>query len=63
MQGHGLGRLLLADAGIRARNAAWSVGSAGIFVDAKGEEAASFYRAFDFQPCPDEQLRLFLPMW
>jgi GNAT superfamily N-acetyltransferase len=63
LQGQGLGRLLLADAVSRARAAAQSVGSAGIFVDAKDDAAAGFYRAFGFRPCADQPLKLYLPLW
>ncbi len=62
IQGMGLGRLLLVDAILRARAAAQSVGSAGIFVDAKDENIAAFYRKFGFTNCADSPLKLFLPM-
>jgi GNAT superfamily N-acetyltransferase len=63
LQGQGLGRLLLADALNRARGAAQSVGSAGVFVDAKDDEAARFYQRFGFRPCADQPLKLYLPIW
>ncbi len=63
LQGQGLGRLLLADAVERARLAAQAVGSAGIFVDAKNDDAARFYQRFGFRPCGDQPLKLYLPMW
>lgn len=63
LQGQGLGKLLLADAVIRARDAAQTVGSAGIMVDAKGDDAARFYRRYGFRPCGEQALKLFLPMW
>lgn len=63
MQGQGLGRLLLADAINRARAAAQSVGSAGLFVDAKGDGAARFYQRYGFVPAAVEPLKLFLPFW
>jgi len=63
MQGQGLGRLLLVDAITRARNAAQAVGSAGIFVDAKDETAAKFYRHYGFQSCAEQPLKLYLPIW
>lgn len=62
LQAQGLGRLLLADALNRARNAAQSVGSAGVFVDAKDGSAARFYRRFGFLPCADQPLKLYLPL-
>jgi len=63
LQGQGLGRLLLADAITRSRNAALSLGSAGIFVDAKNAAAANFYAKYGFQICKEQPLRLYLPMW
>lgn len=63
LQGQGLGRLLLADAVTRARNAALSVGSAGIFVDAKSPDAARFYAGYGFVACTEQPLKLYLPMW
>jgi ribosomal protein S18 acetylase RimI-like enzyme len=62
-QAQGLGRLLLADALNRARGAAQSVGSAGVFVDAKDDSAVRFYQGFGFQPCADQPLKLYLPIW
>jgi GNAT superfamily N-acetyltransferase len=62
LQGQGLGRLLLADAVTRSRNAALSVGSAGIFVDAMNDAAAHFYRQYGFIPCRGQSLKLYLPM-
>ncbi len=61
--GQGLGRLLLADAVSRCRNAALSMGSAGIFVDAKDAGAARFYAAYGFTACREQPLKLYLPMW
>jgi len=63
LHSQGLGRLLLADAISRSRNAALSVGSAGIFVDAKDHEAARFYAGYGFTACKDQALKLYLPMW
>ena len=58
----GLGKILLADAIARARVAAEAVGSAGIVVDAKNEDAARFYARYGFIPCGNS-LKLFLTMW
>jgi ribosomal protein S18 acetylase RimI-like enzyme len=63
MQGQGLGRLLLADALNRAQTAAQSVGSAGIFVDAKDDMSSRFYQGFGFQICRDQPNKLYLSMW
>jgi hypothetical protein len=37
-------------------------GGIGLFVDAKDEAAARFYRGFGFVPLPDAPLELFLPL-
>jgi ribosomal protein S18 acetylase RimI-like enzyme len=63
LQGQGLGRILLADAVTRSRNAALSVGSAGIFVDAKNDAAARFYTGYGFKACREQAHKLYLPMW
>lgn len=63
LQGQGMGRLLLADAVTRSRNAALSVGSAGMFVDAKDGGAAKFYARYGFTACKEQPLKLYLPMW
>jgi ribosomal protein S18 acetylase RimI-like enzyme len=63
MQGQGLGQMLLADAVNRTRMAAQAVGSAGLFVDAKDETAARFYRRYGFIACADQPLKLFLSLW
>jgi len=63
MQGQGLGRLLLADAVHRARTAAQSVCSAGLFVDAKNAAAANFYQRHGFIAATGTPLKLFLPLW
>ena len=54
---------LLADAVTRSRNAALSVGSAGIFVDAKNDKAARVYSQYGFTACKEQPLKLYLPMW
>jgi GNAT superfamily N-acetyltransferase len=54
----GVGRGLLADAVRRASTAAPAIFM--IFVDAKDEGAATFYRHHAFQPLPTNPLRLFL---
>lgn len=61
-QGHGLGRSLFTDA-IRRTWAVMDHGPAPVrlfAVDAKDEEAASFYARFDMLPSPHNPLRLFL---
>lgn len=63
MQSQGLGRILLADAVMRARQAALRVGSAGIVVDAKNAAAARFYQRYGFASCAGQPRKLFLAMW
>jgi ribosomal protein S18 acetylase RimI-like enzyme len=64
MQCQGLGRILLADAVMRARQAALRVGSAGITVDANNAAAARFYQRYGFAACGKGQARrLLLAMW
>lgn len=61
-QGKGLGELLLVDALMRARRIQREAGGIGLFVDALDEQAAAYYRRFDFQAAPDNSLLLFLPV-
>lgn len=60
-QGKNYGEELLVDAMIRARNAAKGVGGWGFFVDAKNEQAASFYRKYGFMQLPSNPLILVMP--
>ena len=60
-QGKGLGELLLVDALSQAQRIDTEAGGIGLFVDAIDEQAAGFYRRFDFVACPDHPLLLFLP--
>jgi len=62
VQGQGLGELLLVDAIARARLVLEHVGVHALFVDAKDERAAAFYRKFDFRPLPSDPLQLVLPL-
>lgn len=61
-QGKGYGSALLAEAFSRVASIADQLGVAGMFVDAKDEPAAAFYRKFGFVPLVSEPLRLFLPL-
>ncbi|OWT64061.1 GNAT family N-acetyltransferase [Candidimonas nitroreducens] len=63
VQSQGLGRFLLADAIMRARQAALRVGSAGIVVDTKSAAAAQFYQRYGFVACAGQSRKLFLAMW
>ncbi len=62
VQGQGLGELLLVDAIARARRVLEHVGVHALFVDAKDERAAAFYRKYGFRPLPSDPLRLVLPL-
>lgn len=58
-QGHG--EYLLVHAIDRAARVATEVGGYAIFVDAKSEEGAGFYKKYGFVPFPDDPLILFMP--
>lgn len=51
-RGKGLGAALLKDALLRTARAADIAGIRAVLVQAKDDEAAAFYRHFDFAPCP-----------
>lgn len=59
-KGQGLGAALLADA--LARAARSEVAAFALLVDAKGDEAAAFYRHHGFISLPESPLTLFLPL-
>lgn len=62
-KGKGYGALLLAEAVRRVVLASTQSGAiTGFFVDAKDENAQSFYRAFGFIPLKDAPMCLFLPL-
>lgn len=61
-QGKGLGKALLVEAILRVAQIGALAGGIGLFVDAKDDEAAGFYRHFGFEPIPSQPLALFLPM-
>ena len=61
-KGQGLGEYLLLDAMQRSLDQSKALGLFALFVDAKDEQAANFYRRYDFIPLPSQPLRLFLPM-
>lgn len=62
MTGKGLGEFLLLDAIHRAVVQSDQIASAAIIVDAISDNAARFYRHFNFIPLADHKDRLFLPM-
>jgi len=61
-QGKGIGRALIKDALVRIAAAADIVGARAVLVHAIDAPAAAFYRSFDFDPCPENDLHLMLPM-
>lgn len=61
-RGQGVGSLLLIDAMRRIVEVSNNVGVTLILVEAKDEQAASFYQHYGFVPLPDTPLRLVLPV-
>ena len=61
-RGEGIGALLIGLAVERALQARQSVGGYALIVDAKGEEAKSFYRRYGFRPYLDTSNSLYLPL-
>jgi len=62
LRGKGAGEHLLMDALRRALEASREVASVAVVVDAKDENAATFYRRYEFLLFADAPSRLFLPM-
>lgn len=60
--GQRLGERLLMDALRRTLHSTAEVASAAVVVDAKDDDALSFYRKYGFIPLPLVERRLFLPM-
>lgn len=60
LAGRGLGALLLADAITRARHVSAQAGGPFLFVDAKDQQGAGFYRKFGFLALPDHPTVLVL---
>lgn len=61
-RGRGLGRILLGCAVERCVEARKQVGAYALVVDAKGEEAKSFYEHYGFIACRDQPMTLYLPL-
>jgi len=61
-QRKGIGAGLLKDALLRTAGAAEIAGMRAVLIHAKDEEAISFYRRFDFEPCPFDSNKLMLLM-
>jgi len=60
-KGKGLGSILLADACRKVSQASAVLAVAGIIVDAKDDEAISFYKHFGFIPLQGQTDRMLLP--
>lgn len=61
-RGKGRGEFLLMDALRRALVASRQVAAVAVIVDAKNDNALTFYRRYEFIPFADEPNRLYLPM-
>lgn len=61
-RGQGLGRLLVGCAVDRCLSARGQVGAYALLVDAKNDEAKSFYLHFGFTACGDHPMTLYLPL-
>ncbi len=61
-QGQGIGKLLIASALKRCLKLSEDVGAIAVQVDAKNDQAATFYQHYGFIPLVNAPLRLFMPM-
>jgi N-acetylglutamate synthase-like GNAT family acetyltransferase len=61
-QGRGYGAILLVDSLKRLVTVSKNLGIVAYFVDAKDDNAASFYQRLGFIPLPDSPYELFLPL-
>lgn len=61
-QRKGYGGILLIDAMQKTLNVSYKMGIAGLFVDAKHEQAKAYYNQFDFISLPEQLDNLFLPL-
>lgn len=61
-QGQRLGELLLMNALARCARISGEIGTVGIIVDAKHEQAQQFYQKYGFTPHSNKPLTLFIPM-
>ena len=62
VRGHGLGRMLLADAIKRTLGASDIMAIHAVIVDAKNNASKQFYEGFGFAPMQEDPMRLFLPL-
>lgn len=61
-RGRGLGRILMGCAIERCLEAKKQVAAYALVVDAKGQEAKSFYEHYGFTPCRDNPMTLYLSL-
>lgn len=61
-RGEGLGETLLLDALYRSLQHSREIASMAVIVDAINSKAKTFYEHYGFQPFPDTEDKLFLPM-
>ena len=61
-QKSGVGKILIAAVMQTVLSVFDKVGGIGLFVDAKDEYAADYYKPFGFVPLPERPLELFLPI-
>jgi GNAT superfamily N-acetyltransferase len=62
LQGQGLGRALVRDAGLRVIQAAASIGIRGMIVHALSPEARGFYERVGFEPSPLDPMLLMVTL-
>lgn len=62
LQGRGLGRALVRDAGLRVIQAADTIGIRGMIVHALSAEAKSFYEGIGFEPSPIDPMMLMVTL-
>ena len=61
-QGHGLGRALVRDAGLRVVQSAQAIGIRGMLVQALANEAKAFYEKLGFEPSPLDPMMLMITL-
>ncbi len=61
-QGNGIGEKLLLNAMERSLSISENAGLIGMFVDAKDDKAAGYYRPYGFIPTENDHLILYLPI-
>jgi ribosomal protein S18 acetylase RimI-like enzyme len=61
-QGQGFGKIMLSSAMRKVRKAAAEVAGFALFVDAKDQQAAEFYKKYGFEPMPSDPLILAMPV-